>query len=78
MSNRDKLLQKIKNNPNDVRFQDLCKLLEWDEWKHKSTRTSSTHYTYKKNGFGKVTIVKGKHNKVKVEYVKKVLEIMGV
>lgn len=78
MSRREKLLSKIKDNPKDVHFDDLGKLLEWDGWNQKSTRTSSSHYVYKKKGVGKVTIVKGSDNKVKPEYVKKALEAMGV
>ncbi len=77
MSNKDKLLKKIRNNPRDVRFSDLCKLLEWEGWRCKSTRTSSSHHTYKKKDFGRLTIVKSKHDMVKPEYVKKVLERMG-
>ena len=77
MSKREKLLSAIKNNPKDVSFEDLCKLLEWDGWQHKSTQTSSSHYVYKKEGVGKITIVKSGGN-VKPEYVKKALEAMGV
>lgn len=78
MSQRDKLLLKIRNNPKDVRFDDLCKLLEWDGWQQRSTQTSSSHFVYRKEGFGKVTIPKGKDGKVKTIYVKRVLELMGV
>jgi len=77
MSRREKLLSAIKNNPKNVCFEDLCKLLEWDGWHHKPTRTSSSHYVYKKEGFGKITIIKS-GSKIKPEYVKKALEAMGV
>lgn len=76
MSDKEKLLAKIKNNPKDVRFDELCKLIELDGWQQKSTRTSSSHYVYRKEGYGMVTIVK-RNDKVKPCYVRNVLEKMG-
>lgn len=78
MSKREKLLARIKNNPRDVSFGDLCKLLEWNGWVQKLTQTSSSHYVYKKEGVGRVTIIKDKNGRVKPEYVKMALEAMGV
>ena len=75
MSKKEKLLQKIENNPKDVRFEDLCKLLEWNEWI--VTSQTSSHYTYSKKGYGRVTIVKHGKKQVKSVYVKEVLKRIG-
>lgn len=76
MPPQDKLLQKIINNPNDVRFSDMCKILEWDGWMLHTQNAS--HYTYLKRGVGRITIVKKSDGKMKPYYVKSVLSMMGV
>jgi len=75
MSQKEKLLAKIKNNIKDVKFKDLCKLLDHDGW-IVSTKNSS-HFTYKKDGVGRVTIVRKGDGKVKPIYVSMVLDFMG-
>ena len=44
MSRRQKLLRKISQNPKDVRFEELVKLLEWYGFELKRVRGS--HYAY--------------------------------
>lgn len=73
MPSAEKLFIRIKNNPKDVRFSELCKVLEWDGWILHTQ--NSSHYTYFKRGKGRVTIVK-RDDKVLPCYVKKVLEMM--
>jgi len=75
MSQKEKLLKKIINNPKDVRFHDLCKILEWDGWVISST--SSSHYTYETTEARRVTIVREGNGKVKSHYVRAVLKFMG-
>lgn len=75
MSQKEKLLKKIINNPKDVRFHDLCKILKWDGWVISST--SSSHYTYEKTEAGRMTIVREGTGKVKSCYVREVLKLMG-
>ena len=50
MSKREKLLAKIRNNPKEVRFEDLTKVLEWYGFELKRVRGS--HHSY----------VRGHHN----------------
>ena len=79
MSQKEKLLRKTINNPKDVRFDDLCKILDWDEWT--ISTISSSHYTYEKKERGRVvermTIIKDKSGKVLECYVKEVLKKIG-
>lgn len=75
MSRKEKLLEKICNNPKDVRFDDLCKILDWSGWS--ITAQTSSHFTYSKPRVGRVTIVKKSDGKVKPIYVKMVLNLMG-
>ena len=76
MSRKEKLLRKIINNPKDVIFADLQKILEWDGWCIHAH--NSTHYTYFRRGSGRVTIVRKGDGRVKEYYVKEVLRMMGV
>lgn len=79
MSQKEKLLLKIINNPNDVRFDDLCNILNWRGWV--VSTTSSSHYTYEKKEnervVERVTIVKRSDGKVLPCYVREVLKRMG-
>jgi len=75
MNKKEKLLGRITNNNKGVRFSDLQKILEWDGWEI-SSQTSS-HYTYSKQGVGRVTIVRKADGMAKPYYVKVVLKLMG-
>ncbi len=44
MSKREKLLVKIRNNPKEVRFEDLHKVLEWHGFELK--RVKGSHHSY--------------------------------
>jgi len=44
-----KLLQKIRNNPRQVRFEVLDKILIREGFIRKQPRKDSSHYTYTKN-----------------------------
>ncbi|MDF9406999.1 toxin HicA [Pelotomaculum isophthalicicum JI] len=48
MSKLEKLLQKIKNNPRQVRFEELDKILIRSDFKKRQPRKGSSHYTYTK------------------------------
>ena len=73
MSKRDKLLELLKNSPNNVRFSDICKLLELESFF--LDRITGSHHIFKKND---VILVIPVHNKkVKSVYIRRVLEIIG-
>lgn len=48
MSRLKKLLKKIKDNPKQVRFEELDKILIRAGFCRKQPRTGSSHYTYTK------------------------------
>ncbi len=74
MSKIDKLLQKIKDNPKNVRFNDIENLLNGLGFK---TRSKGSHYTFKK-GRNIIMVVKphGKKKFTAVVDVKKILEYL--
>jgi len=48
VSQRRKLIEHIKRNPHDVRFDDACKVAEWLGFSAKGTRGS--HHTFARPG----------------------------
>ncbi|MBE3588637.1 MAG: type II toxin-antitoxin system HicA family toxin [Thermoanaerobacteraceae bacterium] len=68
MSTLKKLYRKIRSNPNQVRFNELRRLLLRAGFKERRPRNGSSHYTYTK-GDKIITIVKH-DNPVKAIYVK--------
>lgn len=77
MSKLEKLLQRIKNNPKTVRFEELDKILVNAEYERTQPRGGSSHYTYKKPGSRSLTIPR-QIPYVKECYVRDVLEEMGL
>ena len=73
MSKKDKLLQKLRNNPTNVKFETLQTLLQYYGFKERAPRGGSSHYTYT---FENHIITIPKHKPVKTIYVKKVLGIL--
>lgn len=72
MTKREKLFDKISNNPKDVSFSDIRKLLEQEEFTLE--RVTGSHHVFKKDS---VTFVIPVHNnKVKTIYVKRVIELI--
>ena len=56
MSKLEKLLQRIKNNPKTVRFEELDKILSNAGYEYAQPRRGSSHYTYRKQGKIPITI----------------------
>jgi len=56
MSKLEKLLQRIKNNPRTVRFEELDKILLRAEYERTQPCGGSSHYTYRKEGRNPITI----------------------
>lgn len=72
MSKREKLLEKLKKSPNNVTFDQVKKVLLNEDFI--LDRTVGSHHIFKR---GEVTFVIPVHgNKVKVVYIKRVVEII--
>ena len=76
MSKLEKLLERIKNNPKTVRFEELDKILRRSEYARTQPRGGSSHYIYKKIGERSVTIPR-QIPYVNECYVRDVLEALG-
>lgn len=73
MSKKDKLLQKIRNNPTNVKFETLQSLLIHFGFLERVPRSGSSHHTFT---YEKYIITIPKRKPVKSIYVKKVLSIL--
>lgn len=76
MSKLEKLLQRIKNNPKSVRFEELDKILRREGYEPSQPHGGSSHYTYRKSGNRKITIPR-QIPYVNECYVRDVLEALG-
>lgn len=75
MSKWDKLLARIRALPNDIRFEELRKILESYGYQMHSPKRGSSHFTFRKHGCASITIPKQKPiKKVYVELVRKIVE----
>ena len=72
MSKKNKLVNWIKNNPKDVRFNDLRNLLNDVGFELK--RISGSHYVFSKENT--IFVIPSHNNKVKEIYVKRVIDII--
>lgn len=73
MSKKDKLLQSIKNNPKDVRFEDLRKLLMIHGYE--VSNTGGSHWVFRKDGCYDEVVPRKKP--VKAYYVIRALKSLG-
>lgn len=75
MSRWDKLLRRICSLSNDLRFEELCRVMEDYGYIKKAPGSGSSHYTFRKEGCQPITIPRHEPiKKVYVEMVKKVVE----
>ena len=74
MSKWDKLLSKILSLDNDMRFDELRKVMESYGYTMNAPIYGSSHYTFRKKGKNPVTIPK--HELVKKAYVEMVRAIV--
>lgn len=72
MSKFDKLIKEILSLSNDLRFEELKKVLEYYGYTMNSPRSGSSHYTFRKDGCNPITIPK--HKPIKKVYVLMVKE----
>jgi len=73
MSQKDKLLKAMKNNPKDVPFEDIKKLLEGCGYT--CYNSGGSHFVFRKEFCEHIVIPY--HKPIKAIYVKHVLEILG-
>lgn len=74
MSRWDKLIQKICVLSNDLRFEEIRKVLESYGYIMKNPGSGSSHYTFRKPGCKPITIPK--HEPIKKIYVELVKEVV--
>ena len=74
MSQWDKLLNNILVLSNELRFDELRKVLEYYGYTMNSPRKGSSHFTFRKPGANPITIPK--NQPIKKIYVKLVKEIV--
>ncbi|MBQ7478133.1 MAG: type II toxin-antitoxin system HicA family toxin [Selenomonadaceae bacterium] len=75
MSKWEKLLEKIRNNPKTVTFEEVDKVMKRLGYDGKFPRGGSSHCIYRKPGHTPVTVPRYEPY-VKEEYVKQVIEAM--
>ncbi len=74
LSSWDKLLAKILTLSNDLRFEELRKVLEKFGYTMKAPRSGSSHYTFRKPGCQPITVPK--HEPIKKVYVEMVRDVV--
>ena len=74
MSKWDKLLARICTLSKDIRFDELCKVLEICGYEMNAPRSGSSHYTFRKKGCKPITIPK--HESIKKVYIEMVKQIV--
>ncbi|MFV0482092.1 MAG: type II toxin-antitoxin system HicA family toxin [Campylobacteraceae bacterium] len=72
MSKYDKLLEKIKNNPKNIDFDTIKKLLEKNGYE--CFNTGGSHYVFRKKSKESIAIPYNKP--IKAIYVKQVLKVL--
>ncbi len=69
MGKYDKLIKKLLNNPKDICFEELKKVLNNNGYIE--TNTGGSHYVFRKDGFSNITIPRKKP--IKIVYIKHVI-----
>jgi len=72
VSRLEKLLERIRRNPNDVTFADLRRLLEAESFF--LDRITGSHHVFRRGGV--IFVVPVHRNRVKEVYVKRFLKIL--
>ncbi len=70
MGQKEELLEQLRRNPTNVRFEDLDRLLRAYGWECRSPRGGS-HYFYKRKGCRPLSVPR--HRPVKSHYVKEAI-----
>lgn len=72
MSRKEKLLERLKNNPNDATFADIRAMLEQEGFQ--LDRVSGSHHVFKREDV--IFVVPVHKNRVKSVYVKRAVAII--
>jgi len=72
MTKKDKLLERLKNSPNNAKFKDIRKLLELEGFNLE--RITGSHHIFQKADI--VFVIPVHSNRVKSIYVKRVIELI--
>ena len=56
MTKTTKLYERIKNNPHDIRFEDIRKLLEFFRFELRRQSSGTSHFVFFKAGCGPITV----------------------
>ncbi len=75
MSRLEKLLQRIRNNPKTVKFEEMEKLLIKAGFTKRQPRNGSSHSIYKKDG--QLITIPYKNPYMKQTYVVEAMELIG-
>lgn len=73
MTKKDKLINKIRNNPTNVRFETIQTILLDLGFKERQPKGGSSHYTYTLDNF---IITVPRHKPVNKAYVKLVISVI--
>ncbi|EAK2412227.1 type II toxin-antitoxin system HicA family toxin [Campylobacter jejuni] len=71
MSNKEKLIKELENNPKNASFDNIEKLLKWYGYELVSTKGS--HHKFKKES---KSIIVPLHKPIKEAYVKQILKLL--
>ena len=74
MSQQDKLLDRVRRLSQDLRFEELKKILESYGYVMSAPKGGSSHYTFRKAGYPPITIPK--HKPIKKVYIEMVREVV--
>lgn len=74
MGNIQKLFDKIKNNPKDVRFNDICRLAEYFGFTYRGGKGS--HRVYTRKGIYEILNFQNVNGKTKPYQVRQFLKIV--
>lgn len=74
MSQWDKLLDRVRRLSQDLRFEELKKILESYGYVMSAPKGGSSHYTFRKAGYPPITIPK--HKPIKKVYIEMVREVV--
>ena len=76
MSKFIKLIKKILDNPKNVRFNQVDKILKYFGYERSQPRSGSSHYTYRKEDEEKITIPFNKP--IKAVYIKIIIKLLDL
>ena len=74
MSKFEKLIKRIKNLDNNMRFEEVRKVMEVYEYEMKGPSSGSSHMTFRKKGYPPITIPQ--HSPIKRVYIEIIKEMI--